>query len=1205
MAITSLLLSLSLLLHSVNSLRTEENRIYIESVSDFTTFAKGVSETNTYYGTTILLDTDLDLSSYTGSIGNDKKSFDGVLDGQGHVIDNLVPGSTKYIGLFGRSLKGLTIRNLIMGENCLFKPQDIMNEPFTSVLVGKCNAVYSDCKVENVVTLSTIRCTKAFVRHSYLGAAFGGCEADSTHICHVRNMVNYGILDYNSASSNELYLGGIMSYCKGSSATVTPGCIIENTVNYGSVIYKGSLATVTYVGGFLSFCSKRILVTNVAQFDDVYTKDRLDSDYRTGYLIGDSDGGSSTDEKNVLTRAFWKNGIRTNRERPIDVASNTDQSKYVGSFDPNSFALDSAVNATSSRLVDFLNEYVDQQNILLKKEYLSNCKNSGKTTKRSHVLRDENTNSLSETVNSNSVISNSVVSNSASSENDDDGDENACGEPFRQLYSWVQVSFDSHGGSQVPPRAFIKIPYYNTLVYKVDYPTKSDVTFVGWYMDSQFNTPFDPSLLTVGRTHTLHAKWSAYKITFDSNGGSDCTSLNAMYEYNTLFTLPSEALPTREGYSFYAWVPQDTVTKYNETFYYTPNHDVTFKAVWSEQSSTVRLYSQYISETNNTVFREYKLTFNTVVRFPKDIPEKEGYTFVEWRSIDGLEKKGSDYYVPLRDIAFEAVWTPKHYSVFCYICDDYSTLYYTANYLSGEEVEPVSTTPARTGYTFISWEYANYTFESDPNSGKTVMPSHDIYIFGKWEIAIFSVSFYDNTSVFIESVLVKYNETIPYPKESAGDYTLYWILESSPMTSLTKTIGPVRMPGYNISVYALWMQTKYYFTMMTNPLRNESVTIEVHKGDPLPTLSDSLKYDGYTFTGWNTKSSCDGDTFSQTVVEESDVIAYSCWEANLYDILTFANYDENNNINNTFNIKCGHTFEISEFERTGYIFVGWCEDSKCSNGLFTDTVMPPRNLVLYASWTQAAYSCCINYNYKNSNNIKNEKNNCKSIYFNTVVFSAFAIPRSPEFEGHTFVGWSTKNTVSNISTDSINIETFRMPSNNVTLYAIWDPISYYLFFDPGKKVNSSGILKEYLYGATIEFPEYVRGNFTNGGWYTDDSFDDVYLFNSTTMPARNTILFVKWVGDPYKVTFKTNKGKKMDPVTIEYNSDVNFNTEYAPERKNFVFGGWFLDKKFETKCLYKKMPAQDLNLYARWKSDASAPALSLLSIILLALLVTF
>lgn len=1150
---SSLLLIIALLSHPSSSLKVKGNNTYLYTAKDFKDFANEVSRGKTYLWSTVFLEADIDLSGYTGSIGDDSKSFDGTFDGQGHVIDKLVPGKAKYTGLFGRTLKGITIRNLVMGESGRFEPQNIYHEAFTGILVAKCNAVYNDCRVENVVTLSTLACTTTFVRYNYLGAAFGGCEAHLGHICYVRNMVNYGQLHYSSASSSYLDLGGIMGYCYGSSGTVKPACLIENAVNYGSVIYSGIMVPDLAMGGFIARAEIRTSIVNVAQFGSVNSPNRLDNDYYIGTILGDSKGGSTEFEENTVSRALWSSTLTSNRNKPLDRKTNTDDSDIVASFDPATFVIDPTAGAGTERLVDFFNEYVESRNAELKEGRKIN-----------------------------------------SAENEI--------EQISGLYPWAKVQFNTYGGSTILPRAFILMPYYSSLIYPIETPKKDGVDFVGWFTDGAFTKKYNSSLLSAGCTITLHAKWSSYFVRFDSNGGSDFSSHNKQYKYGVTFSLPTE-VPTRTGHTFLGWIPQDTITAADSNKYYTPNHDVTFKAVWEAKTYMVRLYIANESSSKGvSLFREYEISYNDTIRFPNNVPEKAGYALTEWVPTSGNPTKvGAEYFMPEHDVSFAANWTIGSYTVLFMAerGDTAETALSNKTVLYNSTFTTPDTAPDKEGYKFAGWECADSDVKKDPATGEYVMPAHDTIFYVKWSVRSYTVTYLDNTSALLGSDEVNYNAPVPYPHKVSGDETMYWYLETTRTNE-----APALMPAKNFTAYGIWNTTRYYFTVVTVPVTSVETTI-LYKGDILPLPSANPTRDGYTFSKWSEDEGCTGAAFSSTTMGTSDITIYACWSALKFNVTLYSN--DKLNETSSLSIRCGYPLNIGAFVRSGYVLDGWCEDANCVEGFFTDAVMPARSIVLYAQWSPALFYLCTDTNHEDSSV------SCALVAFDDNISFAYSIPRNPGRSGYVFVGWSTDPSYkassdtksSSKDTGLVDISTAKMPASNLTLYTVWKEKGYVVFFVPGNENNATAY-KEYSYGATIDFPSYTRENYVVSGWYTNDTFDNESLFDSTTMPSKSVVLYLKWTGVLYSVSFETNKGNKINPVSIEYDTPVDFNKDYVPLRKKYEFGGWFLDKSLNEKCTYKKMPGQDLKLYARWKNAAtSLHPLSLLSIVICLLFAFF
>lgn len=67
---------------------------------------------------------------------------------------------------------------------------------------------------------------------------------------------------------------------------------------------------------------------------------------------------------------------------------------------------------------------------------------------------------------------------------------------------------------------------------------------------------------------------------------------------------------------------------------------------------------------------------------------------------------------------------------------------------------------------------------------------------------------------------------------------------------------------------------------------------------------------------------------------------------------------------------------------------------------------------------------------------------------------------------------------------------------------------------------------------------------------------------------------------PYNLYF-TNKTLIISET---YNYDVTVE-EYTPTMDGYSFGGWYVDESLETPYVFTTMPAEDINLYAKWIED--------------------
>ena len=189
------------------------------------------------------------------------------------------------------------------------------------------------------------------------------------------------------------------------------------------------------------------------------------------------------------------------------------------------------------------------------------------------------------------------------------------------------VSFNTDGGS---PLDNITVEDGDT-VYIMNPPTKSGFTLIGWTLDG---VDFD-FYTSIKSDITLVAKWAAnddtvYKVTVDYQDSTPSRVYKV--KENESYTFPET--PSREGYSFKAW--KIGSTEYQPKATITISSDTSVSAVW------IPIYTVTIDYKNGTENEILQKTEGSTLRLP-DAPEREGYTFKNW-------KVGSNTYAQNREI---------------------------------------------------------------------------------------------------------------------------------------------------------------------------------------------------------------------------------------------------------------------------------------------------------------------------------------------------------------------------------------------------------------------------------------------------------------------------------------------------------------------------------------------------------------------------
>ena len=165
-------------------------------------------------------------------------------------------------------------------------------------------------------------------------------------------------------------------------------------------------------------------------------------------------------------------------------------------------------------------------------------------------------------------------------------------------------------------------------------------------------------------------------------------------------------------------------------------------------------------------------------------------------------------------------------------------------------------------------------------------------------------------------------------------------------------------------------------------------------------------------------------------------------------------------------------------------------------------------------------------------------------------------PADPTKKGYTFKGWDKEIPKT-------------MPAENMTVKAQWEINQYAITFDTNGGSEIAPITQDY--GTKITAPaDPTRKGYTFKGW--DKEIPE-------TMPAENMTVKAQWEINQYTITFDTNGGSEIAPITQDYGTAITAPAD--PTRKGYTFKGW--DKEIP-----KTMPAENITITARWR-DTEKP----------------
>ena len=302
------------------------------------------------------------------------------------------------------------------------------------------------------------------------------------------------------------------------------------------------------------------------------------------------------------------------------------------------------------------------------------------------------------------------------------------------------------------------------------------------------------------------------------------------------------------------------------------------------------------------------------------------------------------------------------------------------------------------------------------------------------------------------------------------------------------------------------------------------------------TLPTDVTRTGYTFKGWYDNENLTGSPVTAIGGAETGNKEYwAKWEINQYTI-TF----DTNGGSEIAPITQDYGTEITapaDPTRKGYTFKGWDKE--------IPETMPAENITVKAQWGINQYT------------ITFDTNGGSEIAPITQDYGTeITAPADPTRKGYTFKGW-----------DKEIPET--MPADNITVKAQWEINQYTITFDTNGGSEIAPITQDY--GTEITAPaDPTRKGYTFKGW--DKEIPE-------TMPAENITVKAQWEINQYTITFDTNGGSEIAPITQDYGTEITVPDN--PTRKGYTFKGW--DKEIP-----ETMPAENLTITARWR-DTEKP----------------
>lgn len=714
-----------------------------------------------------------------------------------------------------------------------------------------------------------------------------------------------------------------------------------------------------------------------------------------------------------------------------------------------------------------------------------------------------------------------------------------------------EVQFNSMGGSAVEQKT---VTFDKEFSFGV--PTKEGYTFGGWKTaEGTILTNKDGESIekwVIAENTTVFAIWDIvqYSITYRNVE-------NAKNENKTTFTVEDESVSLssaeKTGYTFEGWFSDASLTQRVTELDTSIAKDIEIFAKWD----IVKYIATFVAD--GTTIDTKHFTVESVAIEEPTIPEKVGYS-----------SKWENYEIIPQNITINAIYTPIVYDI------EYK------NVVGSFDIDEPVNENARTytiedptillknieksGYIFEGW------FDGENKVTEIAAGSYGKKTFtAKWTAIKYSLSF------IWDDAIGGYKEGESNPSEyTIEDTIVFKVLEN-------KTPGYISRGWYNAKnegtgekvnginaktignkvFYAHWGLEEYTITYHNvEGVNNTNATTYTVQSDDID-IAVVTKV-GYSFDGWYS----DG-AFTQVAADKilkgstGNLDYYAKWTPIEY-VITYnlfgGSYVGEGNPGN-YNIEQEITLKTPE--REGYVFGGWYTLSEGGERVEVIEKGTTGNIDLYARWIHIS-------------TITFETNGGHPISSITkTAGEAVSAPINPTKDYYDFVEWYKDDAL------TIPYEFTVMPEEDITVYAKWTPTVYTITYVLNDGENDETNPDTY----TVETETIVLKDARKTGYTFIKWFDSAEYTNVVTEIVKgshgNIVLYSNYKINQYTITFESNGGTSVEPITQNYATAVS--EPSAPAKNGYIFDGWYSDETLENKYVFNTIPAENITIYARWE----------------------
>jgi len=719
--------------------------------------------------------------------------------------------------------------------------------------------------------------------------------------------------------------------------------------------------------------------------------------------------------------------------------------------------------------------------------------------------------------------------------------------------------------------------YYDKAYGNLPLVEKKGHNFLGWYTIGGVKITSE-TLLKIPSDHILTAQFEPmkYLVTFNYNVNGIEDSIKEITYGDVYGELPSLE---RTGYSFLGWYDING-DKIESSTVVSVLSNQELEAQWKAKKYTITFESNGGTDIK-PIEVIYDLTYGTLPE-----PTKEGYTFIGWSTIGGMNIESSTIVTITDNMTLYAQWGKNNYLITFdanggEVVIKNTTITFGNTY--GNELGELPI-PEKNGYTFSGW----YT---DKISGKliskeTIMNlafNHSLY--ARWTANKYTVTFvFGNGSLNTTKTVTYDSKYGDLPSATRDDHTFAGWYTTSGVLITSETIVKINSSQ---TLYAQWLKNVVF------PLDNGSIVYFNPVTAKVCNLEEVVSNVG-TKDGcmrWYAFLDNEGSTTIKLLLDHNTTESVS-WNvtsgATTPDTVTSQLQNDINNWNN--NVKSSaRLISANEINQIAPKTSSWVQTNSSSYYYFhTGTNYDYYGQLgtnKYAWLFDNTYDCtrygCNTTDYTNgywtssytSGNYAWGINSRGGIRAYTITDTSLGVRPVIEI---------SKEILKNY-TDSYNIKLY-LNGGTVSNYSGWE----YVTLDYG---DDGYLIKKLKYEeSTGILPTPTREGYTFTGWYRTSGIK--VDGNITANTLNDIIIYAQWEANDYNVTLNLDGGIISNPgewiisgdtasKIVKYQSRYNLPT---PTKEGYQFEGWFktLSGGNKIEQYTSNYTASDHMIYARW-----------------------